>query len=180
MEKKLEVYAFIDSQNLNMGVSNDIIDKDTSKILYKGWKLDFSKFRLYLKNKYGVTEAYLFIGNKPGNESMYNALQESGFNLILKPTLPYKKDGVMNTKGNVDAELVLYASAILYEKYDEAIIVSGDGDFLCLAEHLDNQGKLKKILTPNFRYSSLLNKFADKILVIGKLKSQLEYFSRKK
>jgi hypothetical protein len=36
------VYAFIDSQNLNLGTQS------------AGWKLDFRKFRLYLKNKYGV------------------------------------------------------------------------------------------------------------------------------
>ena len=39
MEKK-KVYAFIDSQNLNLGVRS------------QGWKLDFSKFRQYLHDKY--------------------------------------------------------------------------------------------------------------------------------
>ena len=34
---KENVYAFIDSQNLNLGVRS------------QGWKLDYGKFRLYLK-----------------------------------------------------------------------------------------------------------------------------------
>lgn len=68
------VYAFIDSQNLNLGVKNDIVDRDGNTI-YTGWPLDFRKFRLFLKNKYNVDKAYLFIGNKPGNESLYNNLQ---------------------------------------------------------------------------------------------------------
>ncbi len=71
--RQRQVYAFIDSQNLNLGVSRDIIGRD-GKILYKGWKLDYKKFRLYLKNKYGVSEAYLFIGNKPGHEALYSSL----------------------------------------------------------------------------------------------------------
>lgn len=53
------VYAFIDSQNLNLGIRS------------QGWVLDFKKFRLYLKNKYHVEKAYLFIGMVPGNEQLY-------------------------------------------------------------------------------------------------------------
>ena len=147
----------------------------SGKTLYKGWTLDFKKFRLYLKNKYGVDKAYLFIGNKPGNETLYNSLRFYGYEVVLKPTLPYTENGKTNTKGNVDAELVLYSSALLLNKYDQAIIVSGDGDFLCLSEFLDAENKLMKILTPNFKYSSLLNKFASRILIIGGMKSKLEY-----
>src|SRR3990167_4329773 len=111
------VFAFIDSQNLHLGVQS------------AGWKLDFRKFRLYLKNKYGVSKAYLFIGQVPGNEAMYAHLQEMGYILIFKPTMQYKRSGKVETKGNVDAELVLYASAISFGDYDKAVIVSGDGDF---------------------------------------------------
>jgi hypothetical protein len=42
------IYAFIDSQNLNLGVQNDIIDKNGVKV-YTGWKLNFKKFYFYLK-----------------------------------------------------------------------------------------------------------------------------------
>ncbi len=73
--KKETVYAFIDSQNLNLGVRS------------QGWKLDWRKFRQYLRNKYNVTKAYLFIGQVVGNELLYGALQEFGFILIFKPTL---------------------------------------------------------------------------------------------
>ena len=41
-------YAFIDSQNLNLGIQ------------LLGWKLDYKKFRIYLKEKYNVTKAYIF------------------------------------------------------------------------------------------------------------------------
>jgi hypothetical protein len=45
MEKKENNFAFIDSQNLNLGVSNDIFNK--KDLLYKGWKIDMRKFRIY-------------------------------------------------------------------------------------------------------------------------------------
>jgi len=49
----------------------------------QGWKLDWRKFRQYLKNKYSVSVAYLFIGYKPGNESLYADLQKMGYKVIL-------------------------------------------------------------------------------------------------
>ena len=84
-------YAFIDSQNLNLAI------KDC------GWSLDFSRFYIYLKDKYKITKAFLFIGYIPGNEALYTALQKFGYIIVFKPTLEYKKDGESHTKGNVDA-----------------------------------------------------------------------------
>ena len=87
-------YAFIDSQNVNLSIRQ------------LGWKLDWLRFRIYLKEKLGVTKAFLFIGYIEGNNELYVHLQEAGFLCIFKPTLKYK-DG--HTKGNCDAELVLQA-----------------------------------------------------------------------
>lgn len=159
----MKTYAFIDSQNLNLGVQS------------MGWKLDWRKFRQYLRNKYQVDKAYLFIGEVAGNESLYSFLQECGYILIFKPTLyrHLKKKTII--KGNVDAELVLHAM-IQYNNYDRAIIVTGDGDFHCLVEYLDDQGKLLKILAPTKHYSSLLRKFNQKnyIVRIDILRDSLE------
>lgn len=169
------VFAFIDSQNLHLGVKNDIVDSKSGTLVYAGWKLDYRKFRLYLKNKYNVSKAYLFIGHVAGNEAMYTSLQEMGYILVFKPTLPFHDHGVRSTKGNVDAELVLWASAATYNDYEKAIIVSGDGDFLCLIEYLEARNKLLKVLTPNMKYSSLLNKYTNYIVRVDELKKQLEY-----
>jgi uncharacterized LabA/DUF88 family protein len=157
------VYAFIDSQNLNLGIRS------------QGWKLDWRKFRLYLKNKYKVEKAYLFIGHVTGNESLYSFLQKAGFILIFKPTLEQHKQKRVIVKGNVDAELVLH-TMIQYKNYSKAIIVSGDGDFHCLVEHLDKKQKLLKILVPTNRYSSLLRKLNYKkyIVRIDLLKTSLK------
>lgn len=169
-----KIYAFIDSQNLHLGVCKDMKDAKSGRITYKGWELDYRKFRLYLKDKYGVSKAYLFIGHVPGNEMMYRSLQEMGYILVFKPTMPFIRNGVKDVKGNVDAELVLYASAVTYHDYDKAIIVSGDGDFLCLVEYLDINNKLLKLLTPNHRYSTLLKKYVHMIAEVSSLKNTLE------
>ncbi len=138
-----------------------------------GWKLDYNKFRIYLKEKYQVEVAYLFIGYIPANSDLYRSLQKYGFILIFKEsmTLP---DGKI--KGNCDAELVLQAM-IDFQDYDQAIVVTGDGDFACLIKHLYNKNKLKLLLVPDKnRYSVLLKKTAkEKIDFISYLKSKLEH-----
>jgi uncharacterized LabA/DUF88 family protein len=134
-------YAFIDSQNLNLAIRA------------QGWKLDFRRFRAYLREKHGVIKAYLFIGYLSGNQSLYAALQDAGFTCIFKPTLQHK-DGT--TKGNCDAELVLW-TMIELERYEKAIIVTGDGDFHCLVDHLISRDKLGCVLIPDReRFSALL------------------------
>lgn len=159
--KKPNNYAFIDSQNVNLAIQG------------QGWKLDFSRFRRYLADKYHVTQAYLFIGFVATNESLYTFLQKSGYILIFKPTL-HLPGGMI--KGNVDAELVLHAM-IEYPNYDQAVIVTGDGDFHCLVKHLYGQGKLCRLLVPDARkYSGLLKQVAaDKMDFMNNLREKLEY-----
>lgn len=156
-------FAFIDSQNLNLGVRS------------LGWILDLRKFRQYLKNKYSVTKAFLFIGYVPGNEPLYTRLQESGFIVILKPALVLPS-GVI--KGNVDAELVLH-TMIEFKNFNKAVIVTGDGDFHCLVEYLHSKNKLLRILCPNRSYSRLFKDFASYIVRIDQLKSSLELMNKK-
>ncbi len=170
--KKIEskTYAFIDSQNLNLGTSKDITKK--GKLIYKGWKLDFKKFRKYLKDKFRVDETFLCIGYIKQNESLYKRLKIYGYKLIFKPTV---KDHQGKSKGNVDAELVLYAAAIEFPKYDKAVIVSGDGDFYCLYEFLEKNHKLLQILIPNSKSeSSLLRPFQKYKTFIEFEKNKLE------
>lgn len=168
--KHKTTYAFIDSQNLNLGTSKDVY-KNRKKI-YTGWKLDFKKFRKYLLDKYHVKKAFLFIGYIKANDSMYKQLESFGYDLIFKPTV---KDGQGKPKGNVDAELVLHSAAIEYNNYDNAIIVSGDGDFHCLHEYLENNKKLLKIIIPNAKTeSSLLRKFQKSKVFLNFEKHKLE------
>lgn len=158
--KHQTVYAFIDSQNLNLGVSHDVIHQGNK--IYSGWQLDYAKFRRYLKDKYKVEVAFLFIGNLLGNEGLYEYLQRVGYILILKPTTSFKDgNGKLVVKGNVDTDMVLYAAAKEVDNYDKAVIVSGDGDFLSLYDYLEERGKLGHIVIPNKkRYSQLLTKYA--------------------
>lgn len=171
-------YAFIDSQNLNLGVQK------------MGWKMDWRKFRQFLREKYNVTQAYMFIGHVPEFEDMYMQMHDLGFLVVLKPTQDSTKPQVEKpagaepqekkpVKGNTDADMVLWAMKEI-KNYDKAIIVSGDGDFYSLVEYLKEQGKLLHVFAPNWQYSSLLKPFEDYIVRIDELRRELAYHDHKK
>ena len=161
MNKPLDNYAFIDGQNLNMGTQ------------FMHWKLDFKRFRIYLKEKFGVNIAYYFIGFVDGNSDLYRSLQIAGYIVVFKPTF-LNADG--DIKGNCDAELVLQAMIDL-DNYKNAIIVSGDGDFYCLVNHLKKIDKLGCVIAPNkIKCSHLLNKAAGSLIVyLDDLRNKLEF-----
>jgi uncharacterized LabA/DUF88 family protein len=121
VEKKEIVYAFIDANNLHMETSKNA-----------GWLVNYRRLRIWLKDKFNVSIAYMFIGKVEGNELLYSSLEKNGFTLMFKPTIP-GKDG--NIKGNVDADLVLKAM-IDFPNYDKAIIITNDGDYYSLAKYL--------------------------------------------
>jgi hypothetical protein len=72
--KAQKVYAFIDSQNLNVSVQK------------YGWKMNWKKFRQFLTDKYGVDMAFMFIGYVPEHEDIYEKMHEAGYAVVLKPT----------------------------------------------------------------------------------------------
>ena len=68
-----------------------------------------------------------------------------------------------------------------YENYDKAVIVSGDGDFRCLHEFLNEKGKLLRIIIPNEKsQSSLLRPFEIYKTFLAFEKGKLELKPKKK
>ncbi len=160
MRKYKNNYAFIDGNNLYRSIKE------------QEWVLDYRRFRKFLDDQYGVTNAFIFIGYIDTNESLYIALQKQGYILVFRPTL-HLPDG--RKKGNVDTELVLH-TMIEYPNYEKAVIVAGDGDYYCLVEYLKKKDKLLRLIIPNqYKYSSLLRKFAPNIVFLNQLKGKLEY-----
>ncbi len=142
MEKN--TVAYIDASNLKFGV-------EQSK-----WKLDYKSFRSWLRDKFGVSRAILFMGLIPDNADLYNSLQSIGYDISFKPTITSKEG---RTKGNIDGELILKIAKDFYEnKLESVVLVSGDGDYHCIVEFLKEKNIPVKIVSPNKKYLSLLLK----------------------
>ncbi|EKE21683.1 MAG: hypothetical protein ACD_7C00154G0002 [uncultured bacterium] len=146
--QKEKNYAFIDGQNLHMGTTKT----DPS------WKIDFKKFRIFLKDKYHVEIAYYFLGCVfEEKRDLYTKIQEAGFILVFRE---HNAAMIGKKKGNVDADIVFSIMKKLYEKedFDKIILISGDGDYKRMVDFLIEEKRFKKVLFPNKKFASSLYK----------------------
>ena len=86
-DKLKNTYAFIDSQNLNLNIRT------------QGWLLDFARFRVYLKEKYSVEKAFLFLGFIEENKKLNSLIIPNKFKFsallkwqIFRPYLRFMND----------------------------------------------------------------------------------------
>ena len=146
MEQKINEeknIAFIDWQNLYLWTSSE------------KWQIDFERFRIYLKDKFKIHRVYYFLWFLDENEQeLYTRLQESGFILIFREhnsNMKWKK------KWNVDVDICfeMMKNACNNQNFDKIILVSWDWDYIKVVKHLIEINRFKKILFPNYKYSSL-------------------------
>ncbi len=141
--------AYIDGQNLHMGTAKDKTDP---------WNIDMRRFRVLLQQKYGVEEAYYFMGAlDPQHQDIYTSLQKSGFILVFRE---HGIDLKGKKKGNVDVDLTFQVMRDLKDREDleKVVIVSGDGDYYRMVDYLIKESRFEKILLPNRRFASSLYK----------------------
>lgn len=196
--KKKNVHAYIDSQNLNLGTQKMGWKLDWAKFrkllqekygvtkayLFIGYLPEYESMynQLFELGYLIVLKPTVGMNNEPAKaevpkENIANRVigqdENNAKEEISKPAeaITERKNPV---KGNIDAELVLYAMKDVQE-YDKAIIVSGDGDFYCLVEYLAEHNKLLNLMTPNWQYSSLLKPYEKYIVRLDKERGNLAY-----
>lgn len=150
MDKESKNYAFIDGQNLHMGTAKREVDP---------WKIDLARFRVYLKQKYHVVEAYYFLGYLDESQrSLYVNIQKAGFILLFRDHTSLM---LGKKKGNVDSDIIFDVMKKIYykEPFNNVVLVSGDGDYKQLVDFLITEKRFEKVLFPDaIRASSLYNK----------------------
>jgi len=161
--------AFIDGQNLYLGTTKCSDCSTKFKMEFKdiqlvdcvcgnAWEVILSKFRIYLKENYSVSEAYYFLGHvQDENDELYKEIQKAGFIVLFKE---HHKLSKSKKKGNVDTDIVFEVMKNLLDNnsFDKIILVSGDGDYKKLINYLISKDKFKKILFPNKKFASSLYK----------------------
>ncbi|PIT89988.1 hypothetical protein COU23_00990 [Candidatus Kuenenbacteria bacterium CG10_big_fil_rev_8_21_14_0_10_36_11] len=90
----------------------------------------------------------------------YLKLQKFGYEMHLKPVKIYEQeDGTTRRKANCDVEMCFY---LMKEEsnFEQAIVLSGDGDFLPVLKYLRNNGKEIIILARGPRAAREIRQFA--------------------
>ena len=167
MKERVNI-AYIDAANLDGALRS------------LGWQLDYARFRVWLKDKYQIERAYIFIGLIPKYKSLYTYLSESGFTLVFKEVV--YQNGNDKPKGNCDTDLVIQAMEDLYEgRLNKAVLVSSDGDYASLVQKLHNTDHFDTLLSPatNKHCSILLKKIGVRISYVNDQRTKLEKIERK-
>jgi len=133
------VGIFVDIQNVYYGALDNF-----------GGKIDFKKLteNMVRCRKLVVANAYLVKGDND-NSNFTSFMKQIGYNTISKD-LKKRSDG--SAKGNIDIEMAI---DIMTSKnfLDTVVLVSGDGDFVALVEHL----KVENIQVEVYSFSNFKN-----------------------
>lgn len=154
-------YAFIDAANLHRGTKDE------------GFAIDYHRLRVWLSDKFQIEKAFLFIGLMPEHSDLYTNLQEAGYILVFKPTVT---DPAGKVKGNCDADMVLHIAIGVFENaFQQAVLVTSDGDFYSTVEFLQKRQQLAQIVSPSPKCSILLKRTGAPITYLHDIKKHIKY-----
>lgn len=105
----------------------------------------------------------------------YRDLTKMGYDLRIKPTKVFTSaEGTMTTKANCDVDLTFDMMRYM-SQYNEAVVLSGDGDFAPMLEYLQRKKKKIRILARAERTAREMRELAGEDLVDFKsLRKEIE------
>ena len=115
-----------------------------------GWNIDAEKLLDYCKEYGEVVEAtyYTGVSAETNQKKYHDKLAYIGYALVTKPvkTMYDQTTGQTTQKANLDIEIVLDMFNMI-DRYDMAILISGDGDFERALQQLKSRGKEVKVIS---------------------------------
>lgn len=116
-----------------------------------GWWVDPKRMLEYIGNKIGIVEeAIYYVGVRPNQEpeqqKYLKALTHMGYTLETKVLRTIQTSEGERNKANLDVEIAIDMFNLI-ERYDVAVLVSGDADFRRAIQILLSRGKGVKVFS---------------------------------
>jgi uncharacterized LabA/DUF88 family protein len=147
-------FAFIDGQNLRFSAKK------------AGLSVNYGALVSYLRERHDVRLVYIADCYYKSRKPFYKATEAAG--VIFCFRRPFR-DLSMEWKANVDVDLTI---AVLdrIDRYNQAVLITGDGDFMSLIRYLDNRNKFRMLIGPDPANTSHL--------LTWECKKRLEFLTR--
>lgn len=188
------IYAFVDAANMFYGGERSLhwkIDYEklikylqekfsVAKIFYysgidvdqykeEGKEVDLEKLVTYYENellkKEKTEEEKALLGKHLEKAKFYRDLDKFGYELRIKPTKVFTStEGTTTTKANCDVDLTFDMMRYM-SQYNEAVVLSGDGDFAPILEYLKRKKKKIWLLARSERTAREMRELAGKDFV---------------
>lgn len=159
------------------GIDRVAIFIDGSNLYYSQQNLqlqiDFRRLLDYFTQNSTLLRAFYYTGVDPddkGQRGFIHWLRLNGFKVIEKPIKRYP-DG--STKANLDIELAIDMLA-LADKYDRAILFSGDGDLTRLVEAVQMKGVRVQVVSTVGMVATELRAASDEFLDLSNIRHRIE------
>jgi len=161
---KGKVYVFIDA-------ANTFYAQQTL-----GWRISYEKLMKYFKKECGESvKCFIYVAYDENKESERKFLDMLDINGYILRTKAIKKIRITPTqnkhKGSLDIELA-FEMVDLVDKYDTAILMSGDSDFSVPIDRIKQKGKWIIIMSTRGRVAKELLERA-KFIDLRKLKNEI-------
>jgi len=160
---KGKVYVFVDVENVFYSQRN------------LGWKISYEKLMKYFKKECEEVKCFAYSGldeNNTKQKKFLDMLEITGYvvrtKIVKKINLGRDK---YKWKSNLDVELAL-EMVELADKYDTAVLMSGDSDFVTPLDKIKQKGKRVIVMSTRGRVAKELLERA-KYIDIRKLKKEL-------
>jgi len=146
------------------------------------WKIDLKKLKKYFESKCTLVGIYYYSAyfeESVTQQGFFEMLSRKGFVLRLKKIkkIRDKSSGEVILKGNCDACLVVDAVSIM-DKYDTAVFMSGDGDYVSLVNLLKGKGKKVIVISTRWHVAKDLIDAANFYFDFNKFKPYWELVSK--
>lgn len=161
---KGKVYVFVDGENLFYAQRT------------LGWRISYEKLMEYLKRECGQdVKCFVYSGKDEYNTrqvKFFDMLEINGYIVRTKVIKKIKdREGGYRWKNNLDMELA-FEMDDTKEKYDTAILISGDSDFATPVDRIKKAGKRIIVFSTRGHISKELLERA-KYIDLRKLKEEI-------
>lgn len=142
-----------------------------------GWKIDLKKLKKYFEAKCTLVGIYYYSAyfeESQKQTSCFEMLSRKGFIMRTKKIRKINNgDGTFTLKGNCDTDIVVDAVSMV-GKYDTAVIMSGDSDFVSLVNLIRGQKKKVIVISTRGHVAKDLVSASDHYCPIDKFKASWE------
>jgi uncharacterized LabA/DUF88 family protein len=145
------------------------------------WFADPKKILEFIEKQYGeIEEAYYYIGQDAPPEAkqkaFLNKLPQMGYSLVSKQikSIFDHKTGISKKKANLDIEIAIDMFNTI-DRYDVAVLISGDGDFERAVDLLKSRGKKVIVMATDKFVAKELKAFAGRNYVrLDDIRTEIE------
>ena len=139
----------------------------------QGKDLDYKKLKEYFSAQRPLAGAFFYTGYKEsqiGMRGFFSRLKSFGYEVVLVRSKRYRNGTVKNADTDIKIVTDLFTK---FNQYDEAVLVSGDGDFADAVQQLMMHGKRVKVVSMRGRLAQELRESGADVIFLENILPQL-------